>query len=517
MSILSGALDLIALMAFIILFCAFEHRRKQRSLHYPPGPPRLPIIGNLLDVPKVWSWLVYQEWAKVYGDVTSMQILGQVIVVVNSYAAARDLLEKKAAIYSDRPAVPFFDLMKWSWFIVAAPYTNEWRHRRKILDRGLRPNAIVQHRPMQKQKTHDFLRRLLTRPEELRAHIEHLQGSIIMSLVYGYETQEDNDSYLKTALDANEIGQRAMIPGNAIVNDIPFLARLPEWLPGMGFKAEARVGERLGQKLVNRPFNFVKKSMRDGSARPSITRESLLELEKTDTPKSEDAERAIAEASGSLYMGKLGYFIRRMTVSAILTLFLVFVLYPEMQQRAQAEVDAVIEGQRLPDYCDRPKLPYIEALCKEVLRWRNVAPLGVPHTVTQDDVYDGCFIPKGTIVVTNIWAILHDARVYPEPDLFKPERFLTADGLLRDDPILTSVFGFGKRICPGRHLVENTLFIVAASLLATYSIGKAKDVQGKDIAVEGAYTGGSISFPVDFKCSIIPRSVAAAGLIHANS
>lgn len=86
-------------------------------------------------------------------------------------------------------------------------------------------------------------------------------------------------------------------------------------------------------------------------------------------------------------------------------------------------------------------------------------------------------------------AILHDPAMYPEPDAFKPERFINADGSFRDDPVLTSAFGFGRRICPGRHFVDASFFIVVASILSVFNIEKGK---GSD----GAYpfTGNGITY-----------------------
>jgi cytochrome P450 len=74
--------------------------------------------------------------------------------------------------------------------------------------------------------------------------------------------------------------------------------------------------------------------------------------------------------------------------------------------------------------------------------------------------------------------VLHDPVLYPEPELFKPERFLDVDGSLRDDPVIISVFGFGKRICPGRHIVDATLFIAVASLFSVFKIERQDGVKG---------------------------------------
>ena len=83
-------------------------------------------------------------------------------------------------------------------------------------------------------------------------------------------------------------------------------------------------------------------------------------------------------------------------------------------------------------------------------------------------------------------AILHDPEAYPEPDKFKPERFLNEDGTVRDDPMLSLAFGIGKRICPGRHIADSTIFIVTSSILSVFNVTKAKDENGNEIPVKVA-------------------------------
>ena len=104
-------------------------------------------------------------------------------------------------------------------------------------------------------------------------------------------------------------------------------------------------------------------------------------------------------------------------------LFLAMALYPEVQKKAQAEIDYVVGPNRLPNFEDRPSLPYINAVVKESMRWHVPAPLGMfllswvppytfltdskamPHMATTDDEYDGYYIPKGTVVLGNAWSV----------------------------------------------------------------------------------------------------------------
>ena len=122
------------------------------------------------------------------------------------------------------------------------------------------------------------------------------------------------------------------------------------------------------------------------------------------------------------------------------------VLNPKAMRKAQEELDRIVGKGYLPDFSDKDRLPYTEALAREVFRWNTPAPIAFPNRVVQDDVYRGYFIPAGTIVIQNIWAICRDPTIYPDPETFNPDRFLK-DGKI--DPLVFNpedrVFGAGRR------------------------------------------------------------------------
>ena len=122
------------------------------------------------------------------------------------------------------------------------------------------------------------------------------------------------------------------------------------------------------------------------------------------------------------------------------------VLNPEVMKKAQEELDRVVGKEQLPDFSDKDKLPYVDALVKELLRWNPPGPIGVPKKVIQDDVYRGYLIPAGATVMENIWAISRDPKLYPDPETFNPDRFLK-DGEI--NPLIFNpedrVFGSGRR------------------------------------------------------------------------
>ena len=93
------------------------------------------------------------------------------------------------------------------------------------------------------------------------------------------------------------------------------------------------------------------------------------------------------------------------TVSALGSFFLAMVLNPDVQRKAQRELDQVVGPHRLPDFSDQPSLPYVDAIVKETLRWHPVLPLGIPHCNVEDDELDGCFVPAGTVIICNVWCV----------------------------------------------------------------------------------------------------------------
>jgi len=184
-------------------------------------------------------------------------------------------------------------------------------------------------------------------------------------------------------------------------------------------------------------------------------------------------------------------------------------------KKGQAAIDAVVGTSRLPDFNDEGKIPYVDALMMEGLRWMPVTPLGLPHQTVSADIYNGYQIPANTIVLANIWAMLHDPATYGEDVAqFRPERFLTSDGTLDSTiPFPDAAFGFGRRVCPGRAFAQSSLWLSVASLLACFDFYKVFDEDGVVIEPSTECIDGIVSQPLPYQCSITPRSPAVEGLI----
>jgi cytochrome P450 len=164
------------------------------------------------------------------------------------------------------------------------------------------------------------------------------------------------------------------------------------------------------------------------------------------------------------------------------------IAFPEVQRRAQAEIDAVVGRDRLPAFADALHLPYVRAIIREILRWRPLAPFSMPHVTTEEDWYEGMYIPKGTVCISNLWHCNHDRTVFGEDaDEFRPERHLDENGDILLGPIETHQaghvsFGFGRRICVGKDLATESLFIDTARILWAAKLEQVRDENGKEVA-----------------------------------
>ncbi|KAF9483933.1 cytochrome P450 [Pholiota conissans] len=482
--------------------------RSNKKLSLPPGPKGLPLVGNILDMPSEKEWLTFARWGELYGDICSVTVLGQPLIVVNSSKNAIDMLDKKSAIYSDRPVLLMGgELVGWKNTMVLLPYGDRFRRYRRLFHNLIgNQTAVKRFRPSQQIETRRFLRRILLSPNEFSDHVRRTVGAVILKISHGYEVEEKNDPFIEMANKATEQFSLATAPGGFLVDLVPFLRHLPAWFPGAGFRRKANIWAATLQEMVDRPHDFVRQNMARGTAEVSFTSAALQGKQL-----SPDEELDLKWSAASLYSGAADT-----TVAAINSFFLAIALHPRVLKKAQEEIDAVVGLDRLPTYDDRMSLPYINALIMEVLRWHTVVPTGesVAHRLLQDDIHDGYLIPKGSLILPNIWYMTHDPKVYKDPFEFKPERFLALKGRAPESDPREVCFGFGRRICPGLHLADASLFITCAMTLAVFDVSKHTE-NGVIIEPNHENTTGTISHPAPFKCSIKPRSERAVSLILA--
>jgi len=334
-------------------------------------------------------------------------------------------------------------------------------------------------------------------------------GEIIQTLTYGSYYDGDTDL---VALGTESMTIFSKTCTGYIVDFLPILRHLPSWFPGAQFKRDAKVWKTVMQAAERQPFEMVKRQ-RAAGAMPRATFTSSL-LDDNDAAGGNLAdERWISEVAANLFAGG-----SHTSVATMLDFIMAMTLYPEVQAKAQAEIDRVVGKDRCPNIADKDSLPYLNAILMETMRWHPVIPTGLPHRLTQaqDNIYNGYHIPAGTLVIVNVWGILHDEHRFPDPHEFRPERYLPlCTGQIPDrmDPSTmpvdprAAVFGYGRRICPGAHVGQMGLWIVMAIVLSSFDIRPKIDPETKKpLLPVQEWSGDVVSFAKQFSCEFRPRS-----------
>ncbi|KAL4249667.1 cytochrome P450 family protein [Abortiporus biennis] len=499
----------VAFIVFVLLISSFIIDRKLRrrsKLSLPPGPRKYPIIGNLLNAPTgAEAHKLYRDWSVQHGsDIIYLDFPTQPMLILNSATASLDLLEKRSHIYSDRPQSTMDELLGTDYIFGFMRYSFKWRNHRRLFHRFFNRVVVSQYAPEQVKATRLFLERSLHSCDNFAESIRLTLGSTILKVVYGVDVDDMNHPYIQDVHAGVDCINESRTPGNFWIDYFPLFKNIPGWLPGVRFKHFVEQHRPLVELMKRKPFDDVRKSVETStSVTPSITHTCLGKLQSlfSQVPLDEylKEEETVINVAGVAYAAGTDT-----TASNVLSFFLLLATRPDIQRKAQAELDTLLGQTRLVDSTDYDALPYVRAIALEVMRYRPSLPLGIPHRVMEDDVYNGFFIPKGTTIVSNFWAILHDPKDYPDPEAFDPERFLKdgkLDHTVRDPNILA--FGFGRRICPGRHFSNMSVFLLIASVLQVYNIEPAKDSDGTDIDLESIrYTAGMVASPESLPCVV---------------
>ncbi|KAF2136512.1 uncharacterized protein K452DRAFT_322394 [Aplosporella prunicola CBS 121167] len=496
-------------LGLLALYVINRLRSKGNGRPLPPGPKGLPLVGNINDMPKpgileCHHWLKHKD---LYGPISSVTVLGQTFIIINDSSIALELMRDRSAIHSSRPVQVFSqEMVGWKHGTAMIPYNDEWKTHRKNITKIVSTNvSLSMFDRVQEVEAAHFLVNLYESPDQLFDHIRKEAGSVILKIVYGYTTEpHDRDPFVDLAGKAMEDFAEAIVPGKWAVDIFPFLRYLPESFPGAGFKKVARRMTLHLKQTVDQPYQFVKQRMNEKKHKTSFLSQAIESIGGDAGMEFFHKWTALA-----MYLGGADT-----TVSSLMTFFLAMTLYPDVQKKAQEELDRVVGSSRLPVSADCANLPYIEAIMKETHRWHPVVPMGIPHSSTQEDVCRGYRIPKGAALLPNTWWFTHDPAVYPDPMEFRPERHLTTATHTAEPDPRNWIFGYGRRICPGRYVADNALFITIAQSLAVFNISKPVE-NGKVVEPQVKFEPGALSHPAPYRAVIKPRSAAHEELIQA--
>lgn len=473
--------SLVAGLAIILLlgFVLQPSKRKNppEGSKIPDGPAGKPLVGNLLDVPPFHSWFKFTEWSRQYGPLYRLNLAGTSHVIVSTEDIANDLLRERGTLYSSRAYLPMAtELLSHNLRPLLLPYGETWRNVRKLMHNLTNVSIAATYESLQEEESVRAVRDLLKDPKKYETWFERYSAGLILRLAYSKTVFTGEEFFVRRILAVVHTVERVASPGAYLVDTFPILMKLPTFLAP--FKQE---GNRLHAEEIDLFRSLLKEGVDKG--------EDNFCTKWNENRKSYDlSDDHVAYVIGTLFEAGAGT-----TAAAMLSFILAMTLHPKEYALLQQEVDSVVGSKRMPTFEDMPNLPRVRAVAKEVLRWRPVTAGGLPHMLVKDDVYklpDGTsvFLEAGTCVHPVQWSIHREEKLYPDPENFRPERWLESGWPTYKEPLTKfpnlqnfSAFGFGRRICPGLNIAERSLYVLIARIAWSADIACKKDAQGQDI------------------------------------
>ncbi|KAG1890767.1 cytochrome P450 [Suillus subluteus] len=426
-------------------------RKSDSRLPLPPSPPTWRLRGHFL--PPRNTSLTVARWIDAHGPLVTIRSGIQTTVIIGRHKAAVDIMEKQGRMLADRPRLVAGDIFSRGLSLVLLDAGDRCRRMRRALHTHLQPKSAEAYQPLQMSQAKTAILDILDDPHNFQSHLITYAAATIMKVTYGKTTPTSaTDPEVREAYQILERFRSILRPGAYLVESIPWLKYLPWYAPEL--KDQFKRNRRLYTNQLNRVKLHMQSNVDTG---PSFSKYIL----------ENGHLYGLTEIEMAFLAGALFGAGTETTAVAIGKVLMAAAHFPEEQAKVQAELDAVIGLERAPTFADKPSLPRLDAFISEALRWRPSE--GIPHRTIEDVIWENYCIPAGTTVIGNHWAISRDPEVYPEPDAFKPQRWIDDQGRLRDD-LTFFVFGFGRRVCPGQHVASRSIFINSLLILWAFRL-----------------------------------------------
>lgn len=489
----------LAVAALFVAIVLELGRRRASYAHLPPGPAPHLLTGNAH--PVKFPWRAFYALSKTYGPVFTLWRGTTPSVVLNDVASATFLLDKNSRDTSDRPA--HFAVVSHGKRTLMTPHNDRWRRMRKALHNRLQPNQAVELRAYQQQSARTVILDILKDPEQFQNHIATYAATLVVHMAYG---RTDKARYTDPDIAGIvENGQRIgsmLRPGEYRLDAFPWLKYVPGYMSTINrWNDEELI-------LFREPVDQVRKKMAAGEPLEPCFASYLLENQK---------EYGLSDDELAYLCGSIFGAGSDTSSAAIQILIMAAATNVEAQKQVQAELDGLVVAGQCPTFEDLEldATPLLHAFLYECFRWRPVSAGGFSHRSVADLVYGDYILPKGTIITANHWGIHRDESYYgPDVENFHMDRWLTEDGQLKKD-MKHFQYGFGRRICPGLHVANNSVLINSALLLWSFDIRQKLDAKGKPIPIDtDAFTNTANTHPLKFEATFTPRHEGLADLIR---
>jgi cytochrome P450 len=394
------------------------------------------------------------KYAK-YGEMTTTHLGSKTWVILNSSRVATEIYNRCGAITNERPHLPVVNGLVSREKRSVWLHTAQWSERRRIMHQLLSGSAMAKYAEYQELESTQMLAEYVYQPDKWWVHHGRYSNSVIHRIALGERIPCASQKLADIFRVVIEFVTQG--PPMNTIDCFPALSKLPK-----SFQWWRRRAEILGQStfdVYSAYWTPIKKSIMAGNATHCFARDVLVGEGAKFSGDEQDAmylALQLVEAGSDTTRASLNIFV------------MAAITYPDIFQMARAEVDRVCgsNAERLPVFADELAMPYVNALIKELLRWRPLFIWTPEHSLTEDLEFEGYYFPRGTSFVLNHYALSTDPAAFEEPETLKPDRWL--DGHERDILKGLWIFGGGRRVCVGYRLAQRSLFINVARLLYCY-------------------------------------------------
>ncbi|WCJ28165.1 cytochrome P450 family 71 subfamily B polypeptide 23 [Euphorbia peplus] len=410
----------------------------------PPGPMKLPVLGNLLNLLGADPHRALAQLASELGPIMHLQ-LGEIsAVVVSNPEMAQEIMKKHDLIFSQRPEILATKIItKGGMNIAFAPLGEYWKQMKKIsLTELLGPKRVQSFRQLREdevEKFIDFVCNSVGKPVNLTTKFFQLTNDITCKAAFGDEC-EDQDAVIAVTKEATSAASGFGIPD--LYPSLEFLNVIS------GFKGKLERIRDEFSRVFGKIIDDHKKKLMSQSGDDENEKEDLVDIllklqgsGRLQCPVTTDHLKAVI----------MDLFIAGTDTSSTTVEWAMSEMMknPRVLKKAQEEVRNAFKGKKVIGEEDVQKLTYLSLVLKETLRLHPPAPLLLPRESTKSCEIAGYEIPAKTKVIINAWAIGRDPEAWEEAEVFKPERFMdnTVDFKGMDFKFIP--FGAGRRICPG--------------------------------------------------------------------